>query len=356
MKEKISLILLALFLFPSTVLAAPAPYTDVGYIEHFEAIYKTKEWGLFEGYSDGTFKPTQEMNRAELSKVLVLGSGVEESEVGTCADGATQTFTDVPSDEWYTDYVYCAQAKGWVSGDDGKDTFRPGDPILMGEAFKLPVESQYETPDASYEGTAWYDQYINFLEDYKLIEVLTNVYSGVAYTSYVYPYLGVAYNDREIGFNSSSLASKMQRMDIAELLYRLRTVFEENNGEDFELFLTLDEMSEKYGTEFDTENNTLSIRDPYFGFSAENIPFPGVSTPATEDDLRVFVLNPSGFQNGDATIWYLLYPDPDPDHSLKSSEGYVSYFNVQIKSPDSSKNFSYDFENEEGAEYAFFCY
>ncbi len=345
MKNKPLLALLATLLLPNIAFAGEAPYWDATSNSHFEAIYWTHELGIFEGYADGSFEPNNEINRAELAKVLVLGSGVVEDEVDACAEGATRTFSDVPASEWYTDYVYCAEAKGWVSGDDGKSTFRPGDPILKAEAFKMLVQSQYGTPDASYEGDAWYDIYVNFLTDHNII--MEEEFYGGTYLSYSYLALG-SYEDN-IGFEGT-MSSKMARFDMAELLYRLHVVFEVNDGEPFNLLFTFEEISSLFGTEFEIEDGTLFIADPYFGFRADGIPLDKVGDA---EDLRIYIENPSAFENGGETIWYVVYPfeeDSNTFYGSGHSAGYASFFGITIADPDNHYFYSdYDtFENDTG--------
>lgn len=347
MKTKLSLTLLFTLLLPSIAFAGEKPYSDI-YHNHFEAIYWTKEWGIFEGYPDGSFKPENEISRADLTKALVL-SVLTEDEVASCAEGTEWTFTDVPTDEWYTDYVYCAKAKGWISGDDGKNTLRPGDPALMGETFKAIVESQYGTPDASYEGDQWYDRYYNFLVDYQIIEEESGFY--------MYTYF---YN---IGMESYTISgehvhnhpgAKMERQDIAQLLYRSKIAFKENQAEPYDLFYTFEEIEELYGTEFEL-GETLSVADSHFGFRFEDLPLEHLDVDP--DDWRIYLQDTSGFENGYETLWYLYYP---------ADEGYTyadyrPYFHVSISDSgvytDILEEIGYDygFDNENGQQYFWWC-
>lgn len=344
---KILFLLLSFLVFPVVTYASGAwPYTDSdSYYSHFEAIYQTKEWGVFSGYPDGTFRGSDEMNRAELSKVLVLGSGVAEEDVSECADSATQSFSDVPNGEWYSDYVYCAQSKGWVSGDDGKDTFRPGDPILLAEAFKMLVESQHGSPDDSYSGSEWYDLYTNFLSEFAIIEIRDS-YSYYEYFRYTF---SAMHDDTaSIGFNSVA-DSKMTRADIAELIYRLRVVFESEEAESFNPFLTLDEYASLYGVEIDG-TESLSVYDSYFGYQFEDVPLKDFEA----DDIRVYVAHPSGIFNGYSTNIYFLTPDEDTSDSSNGyfDTGYDEFFYIDIDSSFSSTY--HDFESE-GLAYYFGC-
>ncbi|MFA4814932.1 MAG: S-layer homology domain-containing protein [Candidatus Gracilibacteria bacterium] len=329
--------------FPNAALAGEQIYSDGSFSE---AIYWTHEWGIFNGYPDGSFHSSNEMNRAELAKVLVLGSGVEEDDVSTCAEEATQSFSDVPTDEWYTDYVYCAKAKGWVSGDDGADTFRPGDPVLMGETFKMIVESQYGTPDDSYKGTNWYNLYTNFLDDYQVIEEYHSEYSSYVY--YVYTFLELGYDDGLVGFDSSSLASKMQRQDIAELLYRMRIVFDENSGAPYDPVYTFDELEELYGTEIEI-GDALSVADPHFGFRFENVPLEKLNVDP--EDWRVYISDPSAFEHGGYSSWGLFYLNGE---KVGYYSGYDRFFSIGIYDANYSTS-QHDVENENGQKYLWWC-
>jgi hypothetical protein len=341
--KKLPLLLLGLVFISHSALAGTAPYTD-GFIS--EAVYQTKQWGIFSGYSDGSFQYTKEMNRAELSKVLVL-SQIEESEVASCAEGTDWDFVDVADDEWYSDYVYCAKAKGWVSGDDGLNTFRPGDPVLMGETFKMIVESQYGTPSDDFSGTAWYDLYRNFLDDYQIITLYTGYFSDTVYHQFTY--LDLGYEDQYIGFDSDSLASKMGRGEIAELLYRMRIVFSEQDGSPYDLLYSFDEMEELYGTEIELKDDLLSIADPHTGFRAEAIPVEKIGVDA--DDWRVYVGNPSALNNGGHTTWWLYYSNSETGYY----EPEYNWF-FYITAYDSSYYTSqYDFEDDSGRKYLWWC-
>lgn len=324
LRFKILSSVLSFFALTSVAQAGELPFTDVAYNAHFEAIYRMKEWGIFDGYADGSFGYIKEINRAELSKALVLGSGMEESEVDTCADNASKSFSDVSAGQWYTSYVYCAQSKGWVSGDDGKTTFRPGDPVLLPEAFKMILESQYGTPDSSYQGDLWYDIYLNPLLEKKII------YKNGDYSSEYYGYTFMS-GYSQIGFNSV-ITSKTTRQDIAELLYRVRTVLEAGDGEltVYDPLITLSGYETQYGASIEENDGVLTIRDPHFDFEVTNVYIGELD----QDDLEIFIKNPSGFENGSDTDWKLMVPSLNSNYEeeeLTSDE----MFTIQITDADS---------------------
>jgi hypothetical protein len=86
--------------------------------------------GIVGGYPDGTFKPSNTVNRAELLKILIAGM-----EVDLDAGGYANCFPDV-KDEWFAKYVCYAKEQEWIGGyPDG--TFRPADTVNKVEALKM---------------------------------------------------------------------------------------------------------------------------------------------------------------------------------------------------------------------------
>lgn len=115
------------------VVVTPAEwiFEDISYLnEHYDAISALTEIGIFKGYTDGTFHPNNEINRAELLKILIEGRDIDidESRYENC-------FPDV-HEEWFASYVCYAEAKGWVKGySDGY--FRPENSVNKVEALKM---------------------------------------------------------------------------------------------------------------------------------------------------------------------------------------------------------------------------
>lgn len=138
-------------------------FEDVSYTdEYYDAIQSLVDVGIFVGYSDGTFRADDKINRAELLKILIEGRGieVEASQYQNC-------FPDV-KEEWFAKYVCYGKSAGWVQGySDG--TFRPGNAVNKVEALKI-LFKVYEAglvegsvvADISYtdlDAKAWYAIY-----------------------------------------------------------------------------------------------------------------------------------------------------------------------------------------------------
>lgn len=84
---------------------------------------------MLSGYKDGTFKPGDNITRAELVAMVV--------KFAEGADWPTNNpFTDVASDHWAKQAILYAASMYWISGD-GDGLFRPGDDITRAEVFSI---------------------------------------------------------------------------------------------------------------------------------------------------------------------------------------------------------------------------
>ncbi|OGJ48817.1 hypothetical protein A2344_01670 [Candidatus Peregrinibacteria bacterium RIFOXYB12_FULL_41_12] len=282
------------------------------YADHFEAAYSMKEWGIFDGYEDGTFGPSNEINRAELAKVLVLATGVTDEEVEDFVtdydlqNGTDDYFSDLDMNAWYVSYIRYAQIKGWVSGyPDG--TYKPSDSTLLCEALKMILESQYGTPSSEYAGDNWYDVYVNPLLDLNVFYTEDGDSKVLDFYESFYSYSS---ENLYYTFNSDiagKIADAVTRQDVAELLYRIHIMLELGDGElsYYDLLMTIDEYQETYGATIEeVEDGVLTIDDPYFGFHIENVYIKDFDL----SDLKIYIHNPSGFINGWYTKFDLMYP------------------------------------------------
>jgi len=82
------------------------------------------EDGLVKGYDDGTFRPNEQITRAEFVALVNRLFGLTEQ--------AEVTFADVASQNWFSQDVARAVAAGYISGYED-NTFRPNHPISRQE-------------------------------------------------------------------------------------------------------------------------------------------------------------------------------------------------------------------------------
>ena len=86
-----------------------------------------KEKGWIQGYPDGTFKPTQNVNRAETLKMLFESTEPGSAEQVPFGDNL---FTDVDTNAWFAKYVNLAQLVKITEETSG--LFRPAEPATRG--------------------------------------------------------------------------------------------------------------------------------------------------------------------------------------------------------------------------------
>ncbi len=102
----------------------PTTNTFYGHIEtsyHHNAIT---------GYPDGTFKPNNNVSRAEASKISVTVSG------WTLVSPGTPSYSDVPTSQWAYAFIETAKSHG-ANSNDGGGLFRPNAAGTRAETAKL---------------------------------------------------------------------------------------------------------------------------------------------------------------------------------------------------------------------------
>ncbi|MCL6635740.1 MAG: S-layer homology domain-containing protein, partial [Peptococcaceae bacterium] len=86
--------------------------------------------GVMRGFPDGTFRPAENLTRAQAARIMVLVKGLQPVEDGP------PTYSDVPADHWACGEIEAATRAGLFRGyPDG--TFRPDSIITRAEAITL---------------------------------------------------------------------------------------------------------------------------------------------------------------------------------------------------------------------------
>jgi hypothetical protein len=86
--------------------------------------------GIVEGYPDGSFRPTNTVNRVEFLKML-LEAMDEDLQDGILED----VYEDVPANEWFAPYVLFAKENELIDVTDNQ--FRPSEGMTRGEVAEL---------------------------------------------------------------------------------------------------------------------------------------------------------------------------------------------------------------------------
>lgn len=140
MKKSLSVVLGGALAFGAIAGAASAAApTDVQGTSYQSAVEELNALGVINGYTDGTFKPDNQITRAELAKIIVVASGNDSA--ATIMQNVKPTFSDVKSGVWYTGYINVAATKGLIKGDAGTKKFRPNDKIKFEEVVALLVRA-----------------------------------------------------------------------------------------------------------------------------------------------------------------------------------------------------------------------
>lgn len=126
---------------------------------YITAVGILNELGVIKGYEDGTFRPLQNVTRAEFTAMLMRT--LNYGSLGS-SSAANLPFTDIDDNDsdinWAIPNINTAYAKGIINGYEDS-TFRPNANVSYEEAIKMIVCTiGYTDIDAS--GTPWYGLYI----------------------------------------------------------------------------------------------------------------------------------------------------------------------------------------------------
>jgi len=233
-----------------------------------DALEYLKNNNVISGYPDGTYKPANEINRAEFTKIIV-GALTDKPEGTNC-------FSDV-KDEWFAPYVCEAKKRNIIDGyPDG--TFKPADTINFSEASKIVANAfgvaAGDVSDPSSE--TWYKPYVEDLSAQKAIP------------------LSVEFFDE-----------KITRDEMAEMTYRLKAkvtdkgsrTFEEIKGDNFINVDTCKQIEDRYENYLYKNGYYNTPSDVYYmdregtGAGTAGMPAPA---PTTVQDATKSEAAPSG--------------------------------------------------------------
>jgi hypothetical protein len=221
----ISSIIISLLIFQNAVYA----YSDVANGSlYFAAINYLTENGVVQGYSDGTFKPFNPVNRVEFLKIVYLAQGLDAVIPETSSSSG---FSDVDGTQWYAKYIAFAKQRGTIEGyPDG--TFKPGNTINRAEATKIILNEFFGNTVADYLDDM--DQALKYTDDFKCEgNYLTDVAAGSWYEKYVMHAHKLCLYPRQMVSDPVSTGSQnimpgklLNRGETAEIVYRSRAVID----------------------------------------------------------------------------------------------------------------------------------
>lgn len=109
------------------ILTGNLPFSDTDKSQWYGGyLYTAYNKGVVDGYTDGTFKPANTVNKAEFYKILFNGMGVDVNPEVT-----KNPYKDVPKTEWYAPYIAYAKDLGII--DPGVNYLEPDKGMSRGE-------------------------------------------------------------------------------------------------------------------------------------------------------------------------------------------------------------------------------
>lgn len=132
LKTVISLIVTAFCLTPANAFQFPDMTTDHWAVQQIEILTDS---GVIVGYPDGTFKPDDNVTRAEFASMAIKALGQEHTTVAQPVE-----FTDITPEHWAYDAIQKALYFDLISSGDGSQ-FRPDDSVSRAEATTVAVNA-----------------------------------------------------------------------------------------------------------------------------------------------------------------------------------------------------------------------
>lgn len=142
--------------------SAGVEFHDAKLHRYEEAIQYAQRNNVVKGYSDGTFKPNNPVNRAEFTKILV------EAVLGeTPSSPSSQCFPDIESGIWFEKYVCYGKDKLFNGYPDG--TFQPTNNVNIAESAKILSNAFNVSVPTELPGEMWFGRYLSALENKKAL-------------------------------------------------------------------------------------------------------------------------------------------------------------------------------------------
>jgi len=135
LKRIIMILFIVLLINLPTNFAYAQSFIDVEQNNMGNAINNLAEKGIIQGFPDGTFGVTKQMNRAEFCAIITKFVGADEESL---MSSSTTHFNDLKGYSWAIPYISYCNEKGYITGD-GKDNVMPGRVITYNEICTILV-------------------------------------------------------------------------------------------------------------------------------------------------------------------------------------------------------------------------
>lgn len=127
MKKKMLLIIMTMAML---IQMSAYAYSDINNSSQNSAVNTLSGFGIINGYDDGTFKPDNNITRAEFAKIVIATIGADSNPM------STETFYDVENEHWAKSYIYIAKSMNIINGTTDT-SFSPNDNVTYEQAIKM---------------------------------------------------------------------------------------------------------------------------------------------------------------------------------------------------------------------------
>lgn len=234
--KKLLCLALTLLMICSSIGVFASSFSDVADTEPYvQAVSSLNQLGIITGYPDGTFKPDNDVTRAEFCAMLMRTMGYGDIGASTSAELPFSDVSDSNSDiSWAIKNISTAYKMGIVNGyEDG--TFKPSNNVAYEEAVKMVVCALGYGASISIDVTPWYANYMSQAAS-----------------------IGLLKNAQNLG----SAEKPASRACIAQMLYDALEIPLVENGVLTTKTLLSDYLGYIKGTGYISANNITSLEDP----------------------------------------------------------------------------------------------
>ncbi len=241
-KRILCTLMLVVFTLVNTVVmpVSAATFTDVtAGTSVYKAVDVLNKLGVINGYDDGTFKPDNNVTRAEFTAMLLRTRGM-----GALGSTSLENppFPDVvtPNVSWAIGNIRTAHSMGIINGyDDG--TFKPTNNVSYEEAIKM-IVCALGYGEMGNEGAAWYSKYLTTAIQLGFTEGVKGV-----------------------------VGTPATRAMIAEMLYNCLEVELAENNEITDKTILEDDLKLKKQVGYISSNPTVSLTSPNANLRADEV-------------------------------------------------------------------------------------
>lgn len=167
LKKFFVILSIVILTFSMSSISLAKQFSDVKNTKYVKSVEMLTDLKIISGYEDDTFKPSKEIKRSEMAKLLIVALG-KEAEVKT--NIKESPFPDVPTTHWAIGYIKLASELDLIKGyPNGK--FAPDDKVSYVESVALMLRALNYNKEL--DNLSWPDGYMNKAKEAKLLGSVT---------------------------------------------------------------------------------------------------------------------------------------------------------------------------------------